>query len=320
MSNLVRFVIKKYLLFLYQLYYNVRCDALRRILRSKNKLRTVNKLKQKTNFEAESITSRKNAKIIHACSLSEKKIRDREGLFAFEGEKLLEEALLENVEIREVFFTERAKDRCFGMLEQAYMRGARLYEVTFEVYDKLTYEKAGQGILAVAAKKELPRIPDGIDGEGFIVLEGLQDPTNVGAILRTCAALGSKRVLMTRDCADIYGAKALRSSMGAVFKTELYVTDSIYDGIATLKKLGKVYAAALTDGAASIADTKFLPGDSIVIGNEGHGVSKETLEAVDGAVIIPMQCGTESLNASVAAAILIWEKAVKTKKDYGTVN
>ena len=285
---------------------------------SKNKLRTVNKLKQKKNFEAESITSRKNAKVIHACSLSEKKIRDREGLFVFEGEKLFGEALLEKVEIREVFFTEKAGERCCEMLEKAFLCGARLYEVTSEVYDKLTYEKAAQGVFVVAAKKEIPKIPDSISGEGFIVLDGLQDPTNIGAILRTCAALGSKRVLMTRDCADIYGAKALRASMGAVFKTELYIADSISDSISLLKRLGKVYAAALTDNAASIAETEFAVGDSIVIGNEGHGVSQETLEAVDGAVIIPMQCGTESLNASVAAAILIWEKAVKTKKDYST--
>lgn len=270
-------------------------------------------------LEAEIITSRKNPKIIRACSLADKKARDKEGLFAVEGAKLFGELLIENIEIREVYFTERARTVCLEMLEKAFSLGAKLYSVTDEVYDKLTYEKASQGIFAVAVKKDIPKLPGKIDGEGFIVLESLRDPSNVGAILRTCAALGSSRVLLTSDCADIYSYKTLRAAMGAVFKTELYVTDNIPESLAALKSLGRVYAAALTDNAVSIAETKFSLGDSIVIGNEGHGVQESTLAECDGSVIIPMQCGTESLNASVAAAILIWEKAVKTKNAYSAL-
>lgn len=268
-------------------------------------------------FDFERITSRKNPKIVRACSLEDKKYRDREGLFAFEGEKLLWEAISENIEIKEVYFTERAGNNCEELLEKAANTGAGLYLVSEEVYSKLTYEKASQGIFAVAKKKELAIFSDESDfSMGYIVLESVRDPSNVGAILRSCTALGNSNILLTCDCADIYGYKTLRSAMGAVFKANIFLTDDIKESMAVLKKHGKVYAAALTNEAKSIAQTDFDILDSIIIGNEGHGVSQTVLENCDSAVIIPMQCGSESLNASVAAAILIWEKARKTNKAY----
>lgn len=271
----------------------------------------------KLKFEFESITSRKNPKIIHACALSDKKNRDKEGLFTFEGEKLMLEALKEDIPISEVYFTEKAQNTRSDMLCTAAERGARLYLVTDEVYDKLTYEKASQQIFAVAVKKEIPYLDENCEESGFVVLESVRDPSNVGAILRTCAALGSDRILLTDDCADIYSYKTLRAAMGAAFKARLYFTNDVAKSIEMLKQKGKVYAAALTENAVSISETDFREDDSIVIGNEGHGVSTAVLDNCDSAVIIPMQCGSESLNASVAAAILIWEKARKTNKVYG---
>ena len=265
------------------------------------------------NFEFERITSRKNPKIIRACSLSDKKYRDREGLFAFEGEKLILEAVSENIEITEIYFTGSAVQRRSDITELCVKKGASAYLVSDEVYEKLTYEKASQGFFAVAVKKELEALSEDSDfSQGYIVLESLRDPSNVGAILRSCAALGSSNILLSRDCADIYGYKTLRAAMGAVFKANILVTDDISGSIEILKKHGRVYAAALTDGACDISRAELSLGDSIVIGNEGHGVSQAVLEACSGAVIIPMQCGTESLNASVAAAILIWERARRT--------
>lgn len=273
------------------------------------------------NFEYEQITSRKNPRIIGACALADKKFRDREGLYSFEGEKLFFEAISENERIKEVFFTEKAMEKCEDLLFTASERGAKLYCVPTQVYDKLTYEKASQGIFVVAEKKELDLFSDGSDfSQGYIVLESVRDPSNVGAIIRSCAALGCSNILLTDDCADVYGYKALRSSMGAVFKTNICVTHDIKAAIDILKKHGSVYAAALTDNACSIADADFCVTDSIIIGNEGHGVSENVLENCSKAVIIPMQCGSESLNASVAAAILIWEKARKTNTVYSNVH
>jgi len=269
------------------------------------------------NFEYEQITSRKNTGIIRACSLEDKKYRDREGLFAFEGEKLILEALSENVEIKELFFTERAISSAPELLERVYIAGAKLCLVSDEVYSKLTYEKASQGVFAVAKKWNVPMFSKECDlSQGYIVLESVRDPSNVGAILRSCAALGNRNVLLSRDCADIFGYKTLRAAMGAVFKANICFTDDMKESIGILKNHGKVYAAALTENAKSIAETEFSELDSIIIGNEGHGVSDTVLENCDSTVIIPMQCGSESLNASVAAAILIWEKMRKTSTVY----
>ncbi len=269
------------------------------------------------NFDFEQITSRKNPKIIKACSLEDKKRRDREGLFAMEGEKLILEALTENIRITELYFTEKAMNNRSDILEKAYDKGAKLHLVTAEVYEKLTYEKASQGFFAVAEKFDIPYLSEKTDTScGMIVLESVRDPSNVGAILRSCAALGCPDILLTDDCADVFGYKTLRAAMGAIFKTRLCRTRDIAESISQLQKSGKVYAAALTDSAKSIADITFDVGDSIIIGNEGHGVSDKVLDNCTGSIIIPMQCGSESLNASVAAAILIWEKAKKTGDIY----
>lgn len=268
-------------------------------------------------FEFESITSRKNPKIIRACALSDKKYRDKEGLFSFEGEKLFSEALLSGVKICEVYFTKRAQKNCSEFLSKAYSLGAALYLVTDEVYDKLTYEKASQQIFVLAQKKDIPFL-SGKDaaGGGFVLLESVRDPSNVGAILRTCLALGSKKIILTSDCADIFSFKTLRAAMGAAFRANLYMTDSVCECLKLLKKHGRVYATALRKDAISISDAEFFESDSIIIGNEGHGISQEALAVCDKTVIIPMMNDSESLNASVAAAIFVWEKARKTLEEY----
>lgn len=268
-------------------------------------------------FEFESITSRKNPKIIRACSFADKKYRDKEGFFTFEGEKLFLEAIASGIEICEVYFTERAEKNCSSLLSKAYSLGASLYLVTDEVYDKLTYEKASQKIFILAKKLEIPIFSKDVAAcGGFVLLEGVRDPSNVGAILRTCLALGSDKIILSSDCADVFGYKTVRAAMGAVFRARLYTTDNISECINLLKKHGKVYATALRHDAISISRLEFSKSDSIVIGNEGHGVSQEVLSGCDKTVIIPMMHESESLNASVAAALFIWEKAKKTLEEY----
>ncbi len=259
-------------------------------------------------FEFEKITSRKNPKIIFAASLSLKKNREETGEFAIEGIKLICEALNENVPLLRLFFTETAMTQYSKEIENAKDLGAEGFLVSDEVYDKLTCEKGSQGIFAVAKKDELPLFEDSENAEGCVVLESLQDPGNVGAIIRSCAALGVKNIIVTEDCADIYSHKVLRASMGTVFKVKIYRCKSVTECVKMLKGVGKVYATALSDNSIPLSEITFSQKDSIIIGNEGHGVSDHTLSACDSAVIIPMMQGTESLNASVAASIFIWEK------------
>ena len=144
--------------------------------------------------------------------------------------------------------------------------------------------------------------------EKVIVLENVQDPGNVGTVIRTANALGMDAVILTGACASVFGAKTARASMGALFR-QTVLELSLAELQALLKKNDlKLYGAALSDRAQDVRKVSLHHG-AVAIGSEGHGLSGELLQICDGEIIIPMQPGSESLNAGVAAAILMWELA-----------
>lgn len=253
------------------------------------------------------ITSRKNDKIIWASKLADKKNRDREGVFFTEGAKLLKEALLSKLKIDKLFFTKKALEQYESLLADALAEES--YLVTDEVYERLTDETAPQGIFACVRKPATDTFSDGeLKNGGFIILEDIQNPLNLGAILRCSYSLGGTKLVLTRSCADIYGPKTLRSAMGCAFKACFYICDSIVDFIEEQKTLGNnVYCTHLHSDSLLLGTFDFNPGDSIVIGNEGHGVSDDVLRVCTHSVIIPMTKDAESLNAATASSILIWE-------------
>ena len=164
--------------------------------------------------------------------------------------------------------------------------------------------KAPQGIFA-AAKMPAP-------AEGFgtarrlVILDGVQDPGNVGTVIRTAEALGIDGALLSRGCADVWSPKAMRASMGSVFRLRC-ITGDIPQMIKELRAQGfGVYGAMLDESAQKLGETAFPERAAVVIGNEGAGVSAEVKAACTGSVYIPIS-GAESLNAAAAAAILLWE-------------
>ena len=181
--------------------------------------------------------------------------------------------------------------------------------MTEEVYGKLTEEQNPEGIFAVAKKPRVSTDPQNTKGTGgFLILDDLQNPQNLGTVIRTASALGISRILLGKGCADPFGKKALRASMGTIFKIHLCLSNDLCAALPLLKKSGTVYAAALDEKAKDIRTVRFLPEDHLVIGNEGRGISDAVLSLCDEKVIIPMKQNTESLNAAAAAAILMWEK------------
>ena len=256
---------------------------------------------------SEKITSRKNPKIIAACSLADKKNRDKSGLFAAEGIKLLRELISEKVELDKVFCTSRAVEKYADSLSKL---SCELYEVTDEVYDKLSFEKNPEGIFAVAKKTPVYGRACETPGKGgFVMLDRVQNPSNVGTVIRTACALGVSRILLGEGCADIFGPKTLRAAMGTLFKVNICVTDDICREIEEIQSLGaNVFAAALDSTSEDIGKVSFSPDDCLLIGNEGEGISEKALSLCKRKVIIPMRLNAESLNAAAAAAILIWEK------------
>ena len=254
----------------------------------------------------ERITSRKNPTVIEAAKLSDRKYREEQKVFSFEGIKLFEEAVGAGADIKKVFVTDAAASKYADVLERSGCKN--IFSVTDEVLSKLTAENAPQGIFAVAGYFDAER--KSASGEPFaLVLDNVADTGNLGTIIRSADALGACRVYIGSDGADIYNPKTVRAAMGSIFRVPTTRCDAL-DAVLTLRRDGyRVYAAMLD---ASAADVRNLPLDgkvAFVVGNEGHGISKRVADACDGAVLIPMKGGAQSLNAAVAASLLLWEAA-----------
>lgn len=276
----------------------------------------------------EVITSRRNPAVIKLCGLSEKKNREAERLFRFDGLKLYLEGVAAGVEVSMVFLRESSADSLLARITSAGAalpgeNGERVIILADSLFDSVSEEKSPEGIITAAKyidkfhktvtiynnlSDQADILPP--DGQRIILLEDIRDPGNLGTILRTAGALGVGRIYLTGDCADIYNPKTLRASMGAVFKVMTVSCRNRAALIGALRSCGRrVFAAALDAKAARLGDITLAPSDCVAIGNEGHGLSREVIEACDGSIMIPMAEGHESLNASIAAALFMWEGA-----------
>lgn len=259
------------------------------------------------------IESRNNPTIKSINSLSSRRERETRSLFYFEGVHLLEEYIRAGNVPETVFVREDVTERYSDLLDGT---GCEIIEVTDSVYDKITDEKAPQGIFTVSkllpnvhkvgvdiSFDELSALQNGVS----VMLVDLQDVGNVGTVIRTAAALGCD-VFLCGKCADVYSSKTVRATMGALFTNNIFVCDDTLSVIDCLKKSGKrVIAAALTDKAEVLGRFDIRENDCFVVGNEGNGLSDEVISRCDFASIIPMSGRTESLNAAMAATILLWE-------------
>ena len=282
-------------------------------------------------YSGEIITSSQNKYVILARLLSQRKQRQKTSLYRFDGVKLLCEAATKGVQIEFLLVGESAYDAVFDKAEKLYsltpgMLDCKIIVVSDSVFEKISEENAPEGVITVAkydTRRHRAVPADEIcvgKGENVLMLESVRDPQNVGAILRTAAAFSVDRVIMSRDCADVYNSKTLRASMGAVFTLEIDLVDSISAAIGAVRRSGRrVFAAALDGDALRLGETEFCAGDCVVIGNEGHGLSSETVGACDSSIYIPMAKGVESLNAAVAAAVVMWEFFGHGKKAEGAI-
>lgn len=257
-----------------------------------------------TNYEM--ITSRKNASVLAAAALADKKQRDKTGLFAFEGIKLFEDAAREKTDIEKVFVTERAYGRYKDIFASSGV-SEKLVLVTEEVYEKLSFESAPQGVFTVARKFSEKNRCFG-ENSTVMFLDSLGDPGNIGTIIRSADAFGVDAVFVGEGSADIYNPKTVRACMGSLFRVNVKVCTDIAADIAVLRAEGfSVYAAMLDKTSESLLSLPLSDKVGFVIGNEGHGVSAGVRQACTGSVIIPMCEGPESLNAATSASVLMWE-------------
>lgn len=243
----------------------------------------------------ERITSRKNPLLQQVKRLfSSRREREKAGLFAADGTKLLEEAVKYCPGLDTVILTQEVR---MELPEQV-----RLVQVPGDVMESISPMASPQGAVFLC---RLPERAPFRPAPGMLLLDGIQDPGNLGTILRTADALDVP-VALLEGCADPYGHKAVRSSMGAVFRTSV-VTTSWEQASAACLKAGIPIAVTALDTSSVDIRRADLSRMAVVIGSEGQGVRQEILEKAGEKLIIPMNPHCESLNASIAAAITMWQ-------------
>ena len=224
--------------------------------------------------------------------LNQKKFRDREGLFVVEGDKLVEEAAKCGADIVMTAVREDRKDD----YPEAYV-------FTDALFRKLTDTVNSQGVIAAVRK---PETQSGLKDGNTVVMDRLQDPGNVGTVIRTCDAAGVAQIIAIRGTADIYSPKVVRSCAGSVFRVPVMEMDTD-EAIALIREHGKMLAVSTPGDAVDYREIETDKDIALVIGNEANGVSEGFLSDADVRVGIPMKGDIESLNAGVAAGILIYE-------------
>ena len=244
------------------------------------------------------ITSRDNKKVKNVIKLvSDRKYRDREGLFVAEGPVALAEALKSGVTIAELYFTEKN----IGIAQSA--DADEKYLVSEKIMESMSDVKTPQGVLFVCLKSEGGELEKG----PILVLENMRDSGNMGTVIRTAEGLGIKNIVLSGDCVDIYNPKTIRASMGSAFRVRP-VRMTVEQVKSYTEEHGmSFYVTALSESSEDIRK-KDLKNAAVLIGNEALGATPEALKAADGHIIIPIQTA-QSFNASVAAAIVLWEMA-----------
>lgn len=252
------------------------------------------------------ITSRKNETAVKSRRLlSEKKIRDREGLFAAEGFKLAEEALKAGLEIEYALISEEGAEK-FPQTVSLLEKNCTVFTVTNEVYQSISEQKSPQGIF-IAGKilDKSVNLDKILENDKILMLDCVQDSGNLGTMIRTAEALGIEGAVLGLGCADPWSPKVLRASMGSIFRLP-FCGISLSEAIDRAKEKDFTVYAAMLDGTAQrLGDLDFPKKTAVVIGNEGHGVGAEIAEKC-GKLYIPIK-GAESLNAAAAAAVICWE-------------
>lgn len=251
------------------------------------------------------ITSVHNPKIKRVCALQQKqKTRRSEGCFVVEGKKIIQEApkdLIDEIYVSESFAKEN-KDYL------DYLPSERCEKVSDKVLKHMSSFVTEQGIIGVLHQRKLSFDQLRFDKQPlFIVLENLQDPGNMGTIIRTADAINARGVILSTGCVDIYNPKVVRATMGSIFRVPIFVDMDIIKALKQLKENAITIYAAHLKGEQFYDELSYVESTCFLIGNEGNGLTNETAHCANQFVKIPILGQVESLNASIAAGVLMYE-------------
>ena len=254
----------------------------------------------------QTITSKDNELIKHIRKLKDKKYRDESNEYVVEGVKLVEEAVKENAKIKQIIVCEDTT-RTYEIPTHIMLEIAK-YEcisVSDKIFNIITQVTNPQGIMAIIEKNAQNAQID-YSQDIIVVLDDVQDPGNLGTILRTVDSIGLNQIIVSKGTADAFNSKVVRSTMGAIFRIKIIEVENLAQAIKEMRKHHFKLMVTSLQTKNSIYDIDFNK-KIIVIGNEANGVSKEIQDMADEKAKIPMLGRTESLNASVAAGVVMYE-------------
>lgn len=254
------------------------------------------------------ITSTGNQKVKEIIQLQKKsKARNQAGVFLVEGLRMIQEVPRERLKklyVSEGFYKKHQRElQQEGLLEQRVLE-----TVSDHVFSVMSDTKTPQGVLGVIRRQEyLPEMLLESENPFLMVLDNLQDPGNLGTIFRTAEAAGVTGIIMSKDCVDIYNPKTIRSTMGAIYRMPFLIAEDLSEMIGKIQQRQiRVYAAHL-EGKNTYDQENYRTGCAFLIGNEGNGLRREIAECADCWIRIPMAGQVESLNAAIAASVLMFE-------------
>lgn len=258
------------------------------------------------------ITSTSNAKVKRLVNLAQKsKLRRSEGVFTVEGMKMFLEA--PDDWIKEVYISESL----MGKKHPDRLEGVNYEVVSDEVFKKISDTQTPQGVLCVM-KMPVYKLADMLQVKNkaplLMILEDIQDPGNLGTIIRAGEGAGIDGIIMTKNTVDIFNPKVIRSTMGSIYRIPFLVTDDISKVINELKASDITVYAAHLDESIDYDNCDYTKGTAFLIGNEGNGLKRETADMADRYIKIPMKGQVESLNAAMASVILMYEAAAQIRR------
>ena len=252
------------------------------------------------------ISSKENQFIKHIKKLKDKKYRDINNEYLIEGIKLIKEAIQEKAQIKQIVICDECEK--IEAIPKDLMYEIAKHEciyVTKKLFETLTNVVEPQGILAIIGKSD-PKQEINYNEDIIVALDDIQDPGNLGTILRTVDSIGLTQIIISKGTADVFNPKVIRSSMGAIFRVKVIESEDLKQTLLEIKKHKFELLVTSLQTKKSVYDIKYKK-KIIVIGNEANGVSKEIQELSDYKIKIPMLGKTESLNASVATGIILYE-------------
>lgn len=257
------------------------------------------------------ITSASNPRVKRLLRLQKQaKARKEAGVFLAEGAKMCREAPRERLE--ELYFSGSYAES--GQTDE--WEGIPAEILSDPVFRTVSDTQTPQGILAVVRQRE--RTPDEILSEGttplLLVLEALQDPGNLGTILRTAEGAGVTGIIMSEDTVDIYNPKVIRATMGSIYRMPFCSVPDLKDAVRKIRARGILCYAATLEESRDYTEPDYRKPSAFLIGNEGNGLSGELIRAAGQRIRIPMAGQVESLNASMASGILVYEAARQRRK------